>query len=88
MNTSGFAAIKVSDQFLAALEQLTQTTEHFHQAHHRQALHRKIGGQAFGLHQRTTDPNELHRWMTGFERAHQAGAQNITGSFTRHQRNT
>ena len=40
------------------------------------------------LHQRTTDTDELDRWVTSFECAHETRAQNVAGSLTRHQRDT
>ena len=76
------------DQQLAASQQLTQAPQDFHQPHDRQALHGEVGGQAFGLHQRATDPDKFHRRMLGLERPHQAGTQDIAGSFTGHERNT
>jgi rod shape-determining protein MreD len=70
------------------LEQLAQPPEHLHEPHDRQALHGEIRRQAFGLHQRTADTDELDCRMLRLEGAHQTGAQNIPGSFARHQRNT
>ena len=76
------------DQLLAPGQQLTQAPQDFHQPHDRQALHGKVGSQAFGLHQRPADTNELDRRVLSLERAHETGAQNVTGSLARHQRNT
>ncbi|MNV53861.1 hypothetical protein D3C71_1460230 [compost metagenome] len=75
------------DQLFAPGQEFTQPPQNLHQPHDRQALHGKVGHQAFGLHQRATDPDELDRRMLSLECAHQSGAQNIAGGFTRHQRN-
>ncbi len=69
------------NQQLAPCQQLTQTAQHFHQPHDRQALHGEVGGEAFSLHQRAAHTDELNRWMLGLERPHQPRAQDIAGSF-------
>ncbi|MCY1180124.1 hypothetical protein D9M73_205530 [compost metagenome] len=74
------------DQQLAALEQLTQAPQHFDQAHHRQALHGEIGGQSLGLHERTTDADELDVRVTLLEGAHQACAKNVAAGLSGDQR--
>ncbi|MNM86554.1 hypothetical protein D3C81_987100 [compost metagenome] len=79
---------QVGDQLLATRQQFTQPTQHFHQAHDRQAFHREIRGQALGLHQRTTDADEFDRRMASLERTHETRAKNVAGSLTRHQRNS
>ncbi|MNY26529.1 hypothetical protein D3C86_1603850 [compost metagenome] len=84
----GFRLDQVGDQFFAPSQQLAQPAQHFHQAHDGQTLHREIRGQAFSLHQRTTDTDELDRRVASLERAHETRTQNVTGSLTRYQRNT
>ncbi|MNP05924.1 hypothetical protein D3C76_978880 [compost metagenome] len=84
----GFRGDQVGDQLLAPRQQLAQPAQHFHQAHDGQTLHREIRGQAFSLHQRTTDTDELDRRVASLERAHETRTQNVTGSLTRYQRNT
>ncbi|MNR15779.1 hypothetical protein D3C85_1323350 [compost metagenome] len=73
-------------QQLATLEQLTQAPQHFDQAHHRQALHGEIGGQSLGLHERTTDADELDVRVTLLEGAHQACAKNVAAGLSGDQR--
>ena len=83
-----FFGDEIADQLLAPGQQLTQTAQHFHQAHDRQAFHGEVGNETLGLHQRPADANELYRRVLNLERAHETRAQNVTGSLTRHQRNT
>ncbi|MNP60527.1 hypothetical protein D3C76_1556200 [compost metagenome] len=83
-----FRGDQVGHQLLTARQQFTQPTQDFHQAHHRQTFHGKVGRQAFGLHQRAADTDELDRRMASLQRAHQTRAQNVAGSLTCHQRNT
>ena len=76
------------NQQLAALEQFTQATQHFNQAHHRQTFHREVGAHALCFHQWTTHADKFDIRMLGLECPHQPRTQYVARGLTRYQRDT
>ena len=69
------------------MQQPTQATKHFHNAHHRQLFHLIPGLAAFRLHQRPGNADKAGIRDAGFERADKTGAKNIAGGFSGDQGN-
>jgi hypothetical protein len=83
----GFELGKAAGEIGANMQQTTQATEHFNNAHHRQLFHFIPGFTAFRLHQRARHADKARIGYACFKRADETCTKNIAGGFSGDQGN-